>query len=433
MDSALAPASASLRQQRNFWLVWLGQAVSRQGDGMAGIAVIWWLVEVTGSPSATATLSLAMMLPGVLLGPVAGAVIDRVDRRRLLMTTDLVRAGAMGALTVLAFNDLLQLWQLLVFGVVEGVAQAFHSPALQASIPRLVPPPALNQANSLNQLSEAGANLLAPILGGALVAVAGSAPGMAVSVAGYAVAAATLFLARIPPDPDDRTPEGNADAPGAQPGDGTPTPLGRRGRPFRGLAGEALEGLRYLRQAQPVLFYMLCTFALVNFALAPIGPLLPFVAQQRLGLGPTGYGVLTVSLTVGTIAGAALMSARGRGIRRGRGVIWGITGVGLGLAGVGLAGSAPVAAAAMAACGFCLAVAQVSSEGLFQTRVPDRLRGRVFGVRRSLSTAAAPLGLALGGALAGVAAPHLILTGAGLAAALAGLSGHLIRELPRAQ
>src|SRR5690606_38077149 len=122
------------------------------------------------------------------------------------------------------------------------------------------------------------------------------------------------------------------------------------------------------------------------------------------------YSVLTASLTVGTIAGAALMGTRGLGTRRGQGVIWGITGVGLGLAAVGLLRSAIAAAAAMAASGLCLAVSQVSSEGLFQTRVPDRLRGRVFAVRRSLSTGAAPVSLALVGAMTGVAAPHVLLT-----------------------
>lgn len=182
-----------------------------------------------------------------------------------------------------------------------------------------------------------------------------------------------------------------------------------------------------------MLFFMVCTFALVNFALVPIGPLLPFVAQQRLGLGPTGYSVLMVALTVGTILGATLMGTVGRGARRGPGVIWGITGVGLGLTLLGLAGSVLTATAAMAFTGISVAVAQVSSEGLFQTRVPDRLRGRIFAVRRSLSTAAAPISLALVGAAAGVVAPHLTLTGAGVLAALGGMAGHLIRDLPRAR
>lgn len=426
------PQPGSLRAQRNFWLVWLGQAISRQGDGIAGIALMWWIVEATGSPSVTATLTLMMTLPGVLLGPAAGVVIDRVDRRRLLLGTDLVRGAAMAVLFLLATGGTLQVWQLLVFGVVEGVAQAFHGPALQASIPRLVPPSALNQANSLNQLSEAGANLVAPIAGGALVALMGSAPGMGVSVIGYAVAAGTLLLARIPPDPQEQLaldPQERipTTAPGAET---TPDTQGRRGR---GVAAEALEGLRYLLEAQPMLFFMVCTFALVNFALVPIGPLLPFVAQQRLGLGPTGYSVLMVALTVGTILGATLMGTVGRGARRGPGVIWGITGVGLGLTLLGLAGSVLTATAAMAFTGISVAVAQVSSEGLFQTRVPDRLRGRIFAVRRSLSTAAAPISLALVGAAAGVVAPHLTLTGAGILAALGGMAGHLIRDLPRAR
>lgn len=177
---------------------------------------------------------------------------------------------------------------------------------------------------------------------------------------------------------------------------------------------------------------MLCTFALVNFALSPIGPLLPFVAEQRMGLDATGFGLLLSSMTVGTLAGAMGMSVVGARLRRGPGIIWGVAVIGLALAAVGGLTSPTPAAAAFVVMGMALSVANVCSSALFQTRVPKDMQGRVFAVRSSISQAAGPLGLALVGALSAVVAPHMILLASGVIVVIGGLTGYAVPGLAAA-
>src|SRR5690606_10737267 len=114
----------------------------------------------------------------------------------------------------------------------------------------------------------------------------------------------------------------------------------------RRFVGEMAKGFTYLWHGQRMLFFMLCTFALVDFAMTPVGPLLPFVAEQRLGLDAAGYGFLLSSMTVGTLAGAVSMSVAGARIRRGIAVLWSLVVIGLALLAVGgLTVVAPVVAA----------------------------------------------------------------------------------------
>lgn len=178
-----------------------------------------------------------------------------------------------------------------------------------------------------------------------------------------------------------------------------------------------------------MLFFMLCTFALVNFALAPIGPLLPFVAQHRLGTDAGGLGLLMTGFPAGTLAGALIISAVGSRLRRGLGVVWGITVVGLLLAAVGQTQSLWVAVAAFAAMGVAISVVNVCSSGLFQTLVPQEMQGRVFAVRSSIAQAASPVSLALVGAVSTAVRPHLIILASGVMVAASGLLGYAVPGL----
>ena len=144
-------------------------------------------------------------------------------------------------------------------------------------------------------------------------------------------------------------------------------------------------GLTYLWTGQKMLFFMLCTFALVNFALAPIGPLLPFLAQEQLGIDASGAGFLMSGVSAGTLLRAALMSVFGSRIHRGLSVIWGIAVVGLMLAAASQLSSVLPAFAAFVVVGAAVSVVNVCSNGLFQTHVAKEMHGRVFAVRSSVA------------------------------------------------
>jgi len=176
-----------------------GQAMSMQGDGLANLAVLWWIAEETQSVTASASLALLATLPIIFLGPVAGVVVDRYSRRTLMMIADVVRAIGWGVVAWSMIRGEMTLAVLLAVAAVSATCRTFHRPALQASIAQLVPEQALNRANSLFQMAEAGANLIAPAVGGALVAWLGAGAAVAVSALTCAVAAATLLLVALPP------------------------------------------------------------------------------------------------------------------------------------------------------------------------------------------------------------------------------------------
>ncbi|MFS8628579.1 MAG: MFS transporter [Limnochordales bacterium] len=335
-------------------------------------------------------------------------MVDRYSRRTLMMIADVVRAIGWGVVAWSMIRGEMTLAVLLAVAAVSATCRTFHRPALQASIAQLVPEQALNRANSLFQMAEAGANLIAPAVGGALVAWLGAGAAVAVSALTCAVAAATLLLVALPPL------RSRAEAGAA---------------PRRNLFRELGDGLAYLWTGQRMLFFMLCTFALVNFALAPIGPLLPFVAQHRLGTDAGGLGLLMTGFPAGTLAGALIISAVGSRLRRGLGVVWGITVVGLLLAAVGQTQSLWVAVAAFAAMGVAISVVNVCSSGLFQTLVPQEMQGRVFAVRSSIAQAASPVSLALVGAVSTAVPPHLIILASGVMVAASGLLGYAVPGL----
>lgn len=406
-ESELSRAKPALG--RDFLVMFAGQAVSMQGDGLASLALLWWIAEETQSVGTATLLALLSTLPVIVLGPVAGVIVDRYSRRTLMMVADLVRAASAAVLAWGMVSGNLPMVTLLTVAAVAAACRAFHRPALQASIAQLVPEHGLNRANSLFQMAEAGANLIAPVIGGALVAWLGTGAVVGVWSVTCVIAAASLLFASIP---------------------ALPAATAAAGRK-RNFLREMGEGLAYLWTGQRMLFFMLCTFALVNFALAPIGPLLPFVAQERLGTDASGLGVLMTGLPAGTLAGALLISAIGARLRRGLGVLWSITAIGLALAAISQLRSLALAVATFALMGVALSVVNVCASGLFQTLVPKDMQGRVFAVRSSIAQAASPVALALVGAISSAVAPHTVFLVSGLFVAASGLLGYAVPGLAK--
>ena len=297
------------------------------------------------------------------------------------------------------------------FCTLDHPHRRLHRPALQASIVQLVPAKGLTRANSLFQLAEGAANLIAPAVSGVLVAWLGAGTVMGISAATCAFAALMLLLAAIPPLPS------------------KPEAIRGAGGFFREMAG----GLSYLWTGQRMLFFTLCTFALVNFALVPIGPLMPFVAQQRMGMDAAGLGILMSGLSAGTILGAVGMSAIGSRLRRGPAIIWGIAGTGLFLIVLSQLRSAIAGFGAMALMGVAVSVVNVCSSGLFQTHVPPEMQGRVFAVRSSVSDAASPISLALVSAASAALAPHVVFLIGGIIVTAGGLIGYAVPGLASAE
>jgi MFS family permease len=381
-------------RHRDFRLLMGGMSVSLIGDGVFIVALAWQVYAVSNTPSALASVGIAMTVPTITCLLLGGAVSDRFDRRRVMLVADTVRAIALGTLAGLSLTGALALWHLLVIGVVYGAATAFFDPSSDALVPELLPAELLAQANSLSQLIRPVALRLAgPALGGALVAALGAGGAFALDAASFLVSAAALVAMS-------RTHR--------------PSPGAGEGSTLRQVA----TGMRYVR-SHAWLWATLASAAVAYLLfMGPTEVLLPFVVKNELhgGAGQLGlvfaaggFGSLICALAIGThglpgrsmtfIYGtwtAATLAVAGYGLAH---ALWGLMIVSFAFNGLETAGTIAWATAK-------------------QRHVPIALLGRVSSLDWLISIGLLPLSFALTGSVSAAVGVRTTLIGAGLLGAL---------------
>src|SRR4051794_2367916 len=270
-------AVASHRLGSRYWRVWTASAISTLGDGVDAAALPLLAATLTRAPRLVAGLTTAAFLPWLLFALVAGALVDRLDRRVVMVTANLVRGALVAAIAVLAGTGTATIWTLYVVAFVLGINETLFDNAAQSMLPAIVEPALLERANGRQYAAEVIANSFAgPPLGGVLFAVAVAAP-FGLDAASFVLSAALIFTLR-----------GSYRAAGAGVG-----PEGAR----RSLRAEVAEGVRWLRHHR-----LLRTLALLlgTMNLASNLGFATFVlfAQEQLGLGDQGYGVLLAAAAV---------------------------------------------------------------------------------------------------------------------------------------
>ncbi len=402
-------AAAGIVETRNvhplrnptYLLVWGGQSVSLIGSGISTVAIIWWVYIETGSTVILATVALASAIPRVAAGPLAGAYVDRWDRRRIMMSLDAVSGIAVIIVATSIFWGLLDVWHLYVLGVILGLATIFHATSLLASVPNIVHQEQLSRANSLMQVSHSASGVIGPAVGGVLIVLLGVGPTLWIDGATFLFAAATLLIVRFPSP---------------------------RSTSQKGVLEDVAFGFRFLRRS-PALLTMLMLFAVANFFLVPLWILLPVVASGTLGLGSEGFGFLLAGLEAGVLAGG-LVFATVR-LRRGfgRNVVVALVMVGLGYVLFGLSNLFLLSIVGLATIGLAASLAGVSSSTVFQREVPLDLQGRVFSARVVLAQGLQPVSLATVGVLAEIVGVQPLMVASGLFILLAGLLGYAVKGL----
>lgn len=357
--------------------LWAATAISTLGDGMylAGLPLL--AAQLTRDPLAVSAVTFASWLPWLLVGLLSGALVDRWNRRRVLWTVDLGRCALIGALAVVVLAGWASIWLLATVGFLLGVGQTLFDSAVLAIIPALVSRERgrLERANGrLGAVMAAGQQLAGPPVGGAVFTVAAWLPFGADAVS-FAASAALVVTLR-----------GRFAA--EQPDIGSP----------KSLRGEIAEGLRFLlgHRVLRTLAGMVGAFALVYMAGVAI---LVLFAQQELGLGSVGFGLLLAALAVGGLPGNLLAAAVGQRLRAGTILIGGTLVSAAAWLAVGLAPTAWVAAAAIAVVGLVGSIWDVAQLSLRQMLIPDRLLGRVISAFRLVGFGPAPVGALLGGVL----------------------------------
>jgi DHA3 family macrolide efflux protein-like MFS transporter len=349
---------------------------------LAGFSLVWWVTETTGSATALATAALVQVLPGVLLGPFVGALVDRWNRRLVMIVADGAIALFSAWLAYLFWVDALQLWHVYLITAVRAIGGTFHWPAMTASTSLMVPEERLPRIAGINQTMGGIMNVVSPPLGALALALMPLHSIMAIDVASAAFAIAPLFFVSIP-QPAQRT--------SPQTGDGSKPSL----------LGDVREGLRYVG-SWPGLLAVCLMATLLNFLVTPAMSLLPLLVTDHFRGEALQLGWMNSAWGVGLVVGGLTLSAWGGFRRRIVTMLVGIIGLGAGLLGVGLAPATalPLALAGMFAGAAMNSLCNGSAHALLQKVVAPEMQGRVFTVVISLCNAVTPLSIAIAGPLA---------------------------------
>jgi DHA3 family macrolide efflux protein-like MFS transporter len=380
-----------------FAAVWAASLLSSVGSALSAFVLGVWVLQTTRSVTAFALVMLAAMLPPVLLGPIAGVVIDRIDRRVALVGADAAGAVVTAAMALQAYLGQLTTWQVYVATALSACFATFHFTAYQVITPLLVPKRHLGRANGLMQLSMA-MQIAAPAVAGALLPVLGLAGVLLIDGVTFTIAITVLLSVRLPRSL--LRPEQPAQRPA--------------------LRADLTHGWRYLR-AQPALLTLALVFTGYNFTFALAGVLVqPLILSFA---SPTTLGLLMLAGGSGLFAGSLVMGVWGGPSRKtaGMAVFMAIGAVALALH--ALRPSVLLIALVAPLFLFTLPVVQACGRTIFQTKVETASLGRVIGTSQALGQAAQPLAYLLAGPLVERVAEPLLRADGALAGSVGMVTG----------
>lgn len=376
-DTAAPPAERQpilkvLGEMRAFSLIWLGQLVSGLGSGLTGFALPVWIYQKTGSAEAFGLLFFAATVPAVLLSPVAGALVDRWDRRRVLLVADALSALMTLGIAALLYTDRFEVWHFMVLSAAGSALGTFQYPAFAAVIGALVPRRHFARASGMMQTSDAISGILTPLLAGVLVTTVGLWGILVIDFATFLVAVGTLAAVRIPSPPPQEGPR-------------------------RGLLHEAHDGWVFVRE-RPALLFLLFYWMGSNLVTGMINPLLsPMVLSFAT---PAELGAVLSMGSVGLLLGGLALSAWGGPRSKVLGVVAGQLLIAASLVGLGLRPSLPLVAAALFFHLLVMPLPQSSSQAIWLSKTPQQMMGRVFAIRRMIALSTMPVATLAAGPLA---------------------------------
>lgn len=388
------------RGMRVFTTVWFGQLVSLLGSGLTNFALGIWVYERTGSVTQFALISLFISLPLILLSPLSGSLVDRWNRRQVMIFGDSGAGLSTVVIALLLASGRLEIWHVYLTTLISSTFSAFQRPAYMAAVSQLVPKESLNRAGGMNQLGEAVAQLTAPMLAGVLLATIQLRGIILIDFATFLFALVTLLLVRFP---DVTTTAGEAQA--------------------TSLLRQAAEGWNYIT-SRPGLLGLLILFTVANFLVGAVSVLVtPLVLSIA---SATVLGTVMSIGGIGMVLGSIVVSTWSGPNRQMNSVLGFMLLSGLCIFSAGLRASVPLYILVAFLFFFCLPFIRVSIQVIYQKKVAHDLQGRVFAVNGALTTASMPLSYAVAGPLAdGVFEPLMAVDGP-----LAGSVGQIIGTGP---
>jgi MFS family permease len=371
-------------------MLWLGEVVSHIGRHITVVALPFQVYELTRSPLAVGLIGLVQFVPLVVLSPVGGALADSMDRRKLMLLTQMGLVGTSLLFVGGAIVESPPLWFLYTVAAASAALAALDSPARTAAIPNLVGRDRLSSALALNQVLFQVSDIAGPALGGLLIARFGLVWAYAVDALSFLAAiAAILALPRLHP----KRAEGEL--------------------AVRGLTA-IRQGFSYLRGRRVLQSTFLIDLNAMIFGMPRA--LFPVLALDVFGVGPGGFGLLYAAPAAGALAGALLTGWVRRVRHQGRAVLWAVAAWGLAIVGFGLSTQAFwLALGFLAVAGASDVISAIFRGTILQESVPDSLRGRLSSIHFMVVVGGPRLGDLEAGAVAQLTTPVFSVVSGGVA------------------
>jgi DHA3 family macrolide efflux protein-like MFS transporter len=365
-----------------FFTIWGGQAFSILGSQLVQFALIWYLTVQTGSATVLATASLVSMLPGVILGPFVGTLVDRWNRRWIMVIADSVVALASIILAVLFLLDIVVFWHIYIVMFIRSLAGGFHGNAMNASTSLMVPMEKLTQIQGINQMLNGGLNVVSAPLGALLLSIMPMEGVLAIDVVTALMAVLPLCFIRIP---QPRLKDEN---------NGQLAQSTSVWQDFK-------AGLQYLVGWPGLLMISLLT-VVINFTIIPAFSLLPLMVKDFFGGDAIMLGWIESAMGIGIVLGGALLGAWGGFKRKILTSMFGLMGMGVGTLILALTPDSAIFLAIVGALFF--GIMNPFTMGPFyaiiQTHVQPDMQARIFSLLFSIGAGIAPIGLMVAGPIA---------------------------------
>jgi DHA3 family macrolide efflux protein-like MFS transporter len=366
--------------RRPFFIMWVGQALSLLGSQIVQFALVWHLTRETGSATVLTTATLVALLPQIFLGPIAGSIVDRGNRRRIMILADSSVALTTILLAVLFALGIVEIWHIYALMFIRSLGGAFHQPAFTASTTLMVPKEQLARVQGFNQTLQGGLSIFSAPLGALLLELLPMQGVLAVDVFTAILAVGSILFIAIP------QPERKVLAEGEK-------------RPS--LWQDTRAGFSYVF-TWPGLMVVLVMATLLNLLLTPAFALLPLLIRNYFGGGAGDLASIDVVFGIGVIAGGLLLGTWGGFKRRIVTAFIALIGLGIGTGAVGLvpANAFVWALVAFGFAGIMQPIVNGSLGATLQAVIDPGMQGRVFTLVGSLAMAMTPIGLLLAGPIA---------------------------------
>ncbi|MFQ6058483.1 MAG: MFS transporter [Anaerolineae bacterium] len=396
---------AQALQNSDFRALWLGQLISQIGDSFAILAVLVVINQLTRSTLALGLMVVAVTLPQLLFGLIAGVFVDRLDRKVTMIVSDVVRGLAILALLTVHTAD--RIYVFFIVGFVMGTVGVFFNPARNAVLPNIMDEELLLPANALTQTGQVMATVFGPALAGLFIGWFGPAFAFLFDSLTFFISAAAIATMALPFH--------NAGVEKASVGV---------------LWNQLGEGLAFIRDHRTILNIMI-TAAVAMLGLGAITVLGVKYLDEELGIGPTGLGFLNSVQGIGMVAGGILIGNFAAHLRANRIVGVGMTVLGLALASLSVAPSFSLVLVAAFIIGLCMVSARTTLAAMTQALVPDEKRGRVESALNTLITVATMTSMGLAGLLGDPLGVRVVFLLAGLITALSGVMATFTLRQPQ--